>query len=231
MDQGNKMWLQQRADPQPADETDCRKKLAHKANLESAKERGDDKNNDENIQKIHVGLVLILHQAGRLCLCYDRYMQENHHHEHAAHHTSLNKTSLSATLHCLTGCAIGEVLGMIISSALGWATLASIVISVVLAFFFGYGLSMRPILKHGLSFRRAAKVAFASDTASIATMEITDNLFIMVVPGAISAGLSTFLFWWSLAISLFVAFWVAFPVNRYLIARGKGHAVAHQYHH
>lgn len=120
---------------------------------------------------------------------------------------------------------------MIISSALGWATLASIVISVVLAFFFGYGLSMRPILKHGLSFRRAAKVAFASDTASIATMEITDNLFIMVVPGAISAGLSTFLFWWSLAISLFVAFWVAFPVNRYLIARGKGHAVAHQYHH
>lgn len=120
---------------------------------------------------------------------------------------------------------------MIISTLLGWSAAPSIVISVVLAFVFGYGLSMRPILRHGLSLRRAAKVALASDTASITTMEITDNLFILVVPGAIHAGLSTLLFWWSLLVSLLVAGAVAFPVNRYLIARGKGHAVAHQYHH
>jgi hypothetical protein len=120
---------------------------------------------------------------------------------------------------------------MIVSSALSWAALPSVVLSVVLAFIFGYGLSMRPVVKHGLSLRRAAGVAFAADTASITTMEITDNLFILVVPGAIHAGLNTLLFWWSLVISLFVAFWVAFPVNRWLIARGKGHAVAHQYHH
>lgn len=120
---------------------------------------------------------------------------------------------------------------MIISTALSWGAVSSIILSVVLAFFFGYALSVRPILRHGLPMRKAARVAFASDTASITTMEITDNLFILIVPGAIHAGLGTFLFWWSLLVSLFVAFWVAFPVNRYLIARGKGHAVVHQYHH
>ncbi len=150
---------------------------------------------------------------------------------HMEHNTSLNKTAASATLHCLTGCAIGEVLGMIISAALGWAAASSIVISVVLAFAFGYALSMRPILKHGLGLRKALGVALVADTASIATMELTDNGFILIVPGAINAGLTTWLFWLSLGLSLGIAFAAAFPVNRYLIARGKGHAVAHQYHH
>jgi hypothetical protein len=144
---------------------------------------------------------------------------------------TLNQTAASATLHCLTGCAIGEVLGMIISTALGWSTAPSIIISIVLAFLFGYALSMRPLLRHGLGIKKALKVALAADTASIATMELTDNAFVLAVPGAINAGLGTLLFWLSLGASLVVAFAVAFPVNRYLIARGKGHAVAHQYHH
>ncbi len=144
---------------------------------------------------------------------------------------SLSKTAASATLHCLTGCAIGEVLGMIVSTALNWATIPSLVISIVLAFMFGYGLSMRPLLKHRLGLKKALKVALAADTASIAVMEIADNAFILAVPGAISAGLNTALFWVSLIISLVVAFCAAFPLNRYLIARGKGHAVMHEYHH
>lgn len=143
---------------------------------------------------------------------------------------SLNRTAASATLHCLTGCAIGEVLGMIISTALGWATVPSIALAVILAFFFGYLLSMRPLLKHGLGLKKALKIALAADTASITVMEITDNAFILAVSGAIDAGLDTFLFWSSLAASLAVAFIFAFPLNRYLIARGKGHAIAHEYH-
>lgn len=143
---------------------------------------------------------------------------------------SLNKTAFSATLHCLTGCAIGEVLGMIISTALGWATAPSIALAVTLAFIFGYALSMRPLLRHGLGTRKSLRVAFAADTASITVMEITDNAFILAVPGAIHAGLASFLFWGSLGLSLFVAFWVAYPLNRYLISRGKGHAVVHHYH-
>ncbi len=119
---------------------------------------------------------------------------------------------------------------MIISTSQGWDAAPSIVVSVLLAFVFGYALSMRPILRHGLSLRSAAKIALASDTASIATMEVVDNLFILLVPGAIHAGLETGLFWWSLAVSLVVAGLVAFPVNRYLIARGKGHAIAHRFH-
>lgn len=145
-------------------------------------------------------------------------------------HESINKTAVSATLHCLTGCAIGEVAGMIIATALGWAAAPSIAISIVLAFVFGYSLSMRPLLKHSLGLRKALRIALAADTASIATMEISDNAFILAVPGAINAGLSTALFWISLIVSLVVAFIVAFPLNRYLISRGKGHAVAHQYH-
>ena len=144
---------------------------------------------------------------------------------------NLNKTAFSATLHCLTGCAIGEVLGMIISTALGWATMPSIALAVTLAFIFGYALSMRPLLKHGLGVRKSLRVAFAADTASITVMEITDNAFILAVPGAIHAGLATWLFWGSLGLSLFVAFWVAYPLNRYLISKGKGHALAHQHHH
>ncbi|HMH30941.1 MAG TPA: DUF4396 domain-containing protein [Methylomirabilota bacterium] len=144
---------------------------------------------------------------------------------------NLNRTAASATLHCLTGCAIGEILGMIISTALSWGAAASIVISIVLAFVFGYGLSIRPLLAHGLKLPKALKLALASDTASIATMELADNAFILAVPGAIHAGLTTGLFWASLLLSLVVAFLVAFPLNRYLISKGKGHALLHEHHH
>jgi hypothetical protein len=145
-------------------------------------------------------------------------------------HSSLNRTAASATLHCLTGCAIGEVLGMILSSAASWSAAPSIALSVLLAFLFGYGLSMRPLLAHGLSLRQSLKLALAADTASIATMEIADNGFIALVPGALHAGLTTWLFWISLGVSLVVAYAVAFPLNRFLIARGKGHAVMHEHH-
>jgi hypothetical protein len=146
-------------------------------------------------------------------------------------HPSLNKTAFNATLHCLTGCAIGEVVGMVIATAASWDTWPSIILSVVLAFVFGYSLTMRPLLKHGLDIKKAIKLALASDTASIATMEFADNAFILVVPNAINAGLNTFLFWSSLLVSLAVAFGVAYPLNRYLISRGKGHAVMHEHHH
>jgi hypothetical protein len=142
----------------------------------------------------------------------------------------LNRLAFSATVHCLTGCAIGEVLGMILSTWWGWGNGASIALSVVLAFFFGYGLTSLPLLRAGMSLREATPLAFASDTASITTMEIVDNLFLLIVPGALNAGLDTALFWWSLAVSLLIAGAVAFPVNRRLIARGRGHAVVHQYH-
>ena len=153
--------------------------------------------------------------------------------EHAPEHggtSSLNRTALAATWHCLTGCAIGEVLGLVIATALDWGDVASIAIAVVLAFFFGYSLTLRPLVKGGVSLRRAARVAFAADTVSIAVMEVVDNGFVLLVPGAMDAGLGDFLFWWSLAIGLFIAFWAAFPVNRVLIARGRGHAVVHQHH-
>jgi hypothetical protein len=144
--------------------------------------------------------------------------------------TSANKVAASATIHCLIGCAIGEVLGMIISTAFAWAAFSSIVLSVVLAFVFGYSLSMLPLLKHGLTLKKALALALAADTISIATMELTDNGFVLLVPGAIHAGLNTVLFWWSLFVSLGVAFLAAFPVNKYLIDKGKGHAVVHKYH-
>ncbi len=144
---------------------------------------------------------------------------------------SLNKISASATLHCLTGCAVGEILGMIISTALVWATMPSIALSVALAFIFGYTFSMFPLLRHGMTLRRALKLALVADTLSILTMEFADNAFILAVPNAIHAGLDTALFWVSLTLSLVVAFCVAFPVNRWLISRGKGHAVMHEHHH
>ncbi len=143
----------------------------------------------------------------------------------------INHTALQATLHCLLGCSIGEVLGMVLTTALGWGNTANIVVSIALAFIFGYALSMLPLLRHGLPVRRAMRVALAADTASIATMELADNAFMLAVPGAIDAGLNSVLFWVSLATSLVVAFAAAFPVNRWLIARGKGHAALHQYHH
>jgi hypothetical protein len=144
---------------------------------------------------------------------------------------SLNRTALSATLHCLTGCAIGEVLGMVLATALGLGDALSIAVSVVLAFVFGYGLTSMPLLRAGLPPRRVAPLALASDTFSITTMEIVDSAFIIAVPGAIDAGLGDALFWISLAVALFLAFWAAFPVNRWPIARGKGHAVVHELHH
>jgi hypothetical protein len=144
--------------------------------------------------------------------------------------SSINRTAFSATMHCLTGCSIGEIAGMIISSALGWAAAPSIALAVALAFVFGYGLSMLPLLRHGLGIKQATRLALASDTISIGVMELVDNAFILLIPGAIHAGLGTGLFWVSLGLSLAVAFVVALPVNRYLIARGKGHAVMHEHH-
>jgi Domain of unknown function (DUF4396) len=150
------------------------------------------------------------------------------HHDHDA--PSLTGSAIQATLHCLTGCAIGEILGMVLSTAFALGNAASIVISVALAFVFGYGLTLRPVIAAGVPFRRAFGLAFASDTLSITTMEIVDNAFILLVPGAISAGLGDTLFWWSLLVSLAIAFTAAVPVNRYLIARGRGHAVMHEFH-
>jgi hypothetical protein len=140
-------------------------------------------------------------------------------------------TATSATLHCLTGCAIGEVLGMVIATAAGWGNGPSIAISIALAFVFGYGLTSLPLLRAGLPVRSVVPLALASDTVSIATMEVVDNLFILIVPGAMAATLGDGLFWWSLAVGLAIAFVVAVPVNRALISRGKGHAVVHEHHH
>jgi hypothetical protein len=147
-----------------------------------------------------------------------------------SHDTSINRLALSATVHCLTGCAIGEVLGMILATWWGWGDVASIVLSVILAFFFGYGLTSLPLLRSGMPPRQVAPLAFASDTASITTMEIVDNLFIVVVPGALAAGLGDPLFWWSLGVGLLIAGAIAWPVNRWLIARGRGHAAVHAHH-
>jgi hypothetical protein len=148
----------------------------------------------------------------------------------ATWNSSLNRTAFSATLHCLTGCAIGEVLGIVIGTALGWSNVATIVLAIVLAFFFGYGLTMLPLLRSGMALGAVLPLAFASDTLSITVMEIVDNLIIVVIPGAMDAGLGSLLFWGSLAFSLALAFVAAFPVNRYLISRGKGHAVVHKHH-
>ena len=140
------------------------------------------------------------------------------------------KSAVQATLHCLTGCAIGEILGMVVATALGWGNGSSIALSVVLAFVFGYGLTLRPVLAAGVPLRRALGLTVASDSASIATMEIVDNAFVLAVPGAMAAGLGDGLFWWSLLVSLAVAFVVTVPVNRALIVRGRGHAVVHELH-
>ena len=145
--------------------------------------------------------------------------------------TSLNRLAFSATVHCLTGCAIGEVLGMVIGTALGWGDFATIALAVVLAFFFGYSLTMVPLLRSGLALATVLPLAFASDTLSITIMEIVDNAIMLLIPGAMEAGLGSVLFWGSLAFALAVAGAAAFPVNRWLIARGRGHAVVHQYHH
>jgi hypothetical protein len=143
---------------------------------------------------------------------------------------SLNRLALTATTHCLTGCAIGEVLGMVLGTAFHWSNSTTIVVSVVLAFLFGYGLTVRPLLASGLTTPVVLKLAFASDTASITIMEIVDNALMLLIPGAMNAPLDSARFWGSLAFSLLVAGVAAFPVNRWLIARGRGHAVVHAHH-
>jgi Domain of unknown function (DUF4396) len=143
---------------------------------------------------------------------------------------SLNRLALQATVHCLTGCGIGEVLGLAIATQLGWHDLPSIALAVVLAFVFGYGLTLRPLIGSGMAIGRALRLAFAADTISIVIMEIVDNAFILAIPGAMSAGLTDLLFWASLGAALVIAGLVAYPVNRWLIARGRGHAVVHGTH-
>ena len=146
------------------------------------------------------------------------------------HGTSLRRLAFSATAHCLTGCAIGEVLGMVIGTALGWGDVQTIVLAVALAFFFGYALTMRPLLSAGVAFAQAVRLALAADTISIAIMEIVDNAIMLAIPDAMDAGLDAPLFWGSLAFALLVAGAVAFPVNMWLISRGRGHAVVHGHH-
>ena len=138
--------------------------------------------------------------------------------------------AVSATLHCLTGCAIGEIAGLMIGTALGWSILATTALAVGLAFFFGYLLSTLPLLKMGVSFFPALSVVFAADTLSIATMEVVDNGVMIAIPGAMDAGLANPLFWVSLILALIAAFFAALPVNKYLLSKGKGHALMHQYH-
>jgi hypothetical protein len=143
---------------------------------------------------------------------------------------TLNQTAVSATLHCLTGCAIGEIMGLVIGESLGWSNGQTIVVAFVLAFVFGYSLSMLPLLKTGMALGAAMGLVLAADTLSIATMEVVDNAVMGVIPGAMEAGLVNPLFWVSMSAALAVAFAAAFPVNRYLLARGKGHALMHGHH-
>jgi Domain of unknown function (DUF4396) len=152
----------------------------------------------------------------------------HHHHEIPTEGTALTGVAFSATLHCLTGCAIGEVAGMAIGTALGLSNLGTVALAVALAFLFGYGLTSLPLLRAGMALGAVIPIALASDTLSIATMEVVDNLIVLLVPGAMEAGLDSLLFWASLAFALVVAGLVALPVNRWLIARGKGHAVVHR---
>jgi hypothetical protein len=142
----------------------------------------------------------------------------------------LNALAFSATVHCLTGCAIGEVLGMIIGTALGWSDLQTIALAIVLAFFFGYTLTSLPLLRSGMALAAVIPIALASDTLSITVMEIVDNAILLLIPGAMALGLGDIGFWASLAVALLIAGAAAFPVNRWLLARGKGHAVVHRYH-
>ena len=147
------------------------------------------------------------------------------------HSETLTRQAVSATLHCLTGCAIGEVLGLVIGTALGWADVPTIALAIALAFVFGYAFTVTPVMRAGLSFKQAVRVALIADTVSITVMEIVDNAAIVLMPGAMDAGLRDGLFWATLTMALALAFVVTVPVNRAMIARGKGHATVHQYHH
>ncbi|WP_432520525.1 DUF4396 domain-containing protein [Kineococcus sp. SYSU DK006] len=158
-----------------------------------------------------------------------------HHGDHGDHGGGHGPTSWAvaaqATLHCLTGCAVGEVLGMVIGTSLGWHTAGTVALSISLAFVFGYALTMRGVLRAGVGFRTALKVALAADTLSIAVMEVIDNTAMVAIPGAMHAGVGSWVFWASLAGALALAFVITTPVNRWMIGRGKGHAVVHAYHH
>jgi hypothetical protein len=154
-------------------------------------------------------------------------VERTHDQEMPAEGAALTSVALSATLHCLTGCAIGEVAGMAIGTALGFSDLGTIALAIALAFLFGYSLTSLPLLRSGLALGTVVPIAFASDTLSIAVMEIVDNLIMLTIPGAMEAGLGDPLFWGSLAVALLIAGLAALPVNRWLIARGKGHAVVH----
>jgi hypothetical protein len=154
-------------------------------------------------------------------------------HAHHGHHElppsgrALDALALSATLHCLTGCAIGEVAGMIIGTALGWSEWGTVALAVALAFLFGYSLTSLPLLRGGLALGAVIPIALASDTLSIAIMEVVDNAIMLTIPGAMEAGLDNTLFWGSLSVALAVAGFAAYPVNRWLLQRGKGHAAVH----
>ncbi|MFJ5706855.1 DUF4396 domain-containing protein [Streptomyces sp. NPDC093105] len=152
---------------------------------------------------------------------------------HAGHGTGTASWGMAAkaTLHCLTGCAVGEVLGMIIGTALGWGNAPTMALAIVLAFLFGYSLTLWAVKRAGLTLKAAVGVALAADTISITVMEIVDNAVLLVVPGAMDAHLSDALFWGALAFAFLVAFLVTTPVNKWMIGRGKGHAVVHRYHH
>lgn len=159
-----------------------------------------------------------------------RHQTHHDHHEGAHKAASLNRTAFMATLHCLTGCTIGEVLGMVIGTALGWTNWPTVALAVALAFLFGYGMTLWPLRRAGMAWGAALGLAFASDTLSMTTMELVDNAIMIVIPGAMDAGLHDPLFWGSLLVSLIVAGAAAFPVNRWLIAKGKGHALVHEHH-
>jgi hypothetical protein len=155
---------------------------------------------------------------------------DGHHRIHPEPEMSLNRLAAGATTHCMTGCAIGEVLGFVIGTSAGWGDVQSIVLAITLAFVFGYSLTMLPLLRSGMAFRMATRLALAADTASITLMEIVDNLIMLLVPGAMEAGLNTILFWSSMTLSLVVAWVAAFPLNRWLIKRGMGHSALHSHH-
>ena len=155
---------------------------------------------------------------------------EHHATEVAAAPASLNRLAAQATTHCLIGCAIGEVLGLVVSTQLGWSTAASIAISIVLAYIFGFALTIRPLLRSGMAIAAALGIALAADSLSITVMEIVDNATVLLVPGAMDASLADALFWGALVTSLILAWFAAFPVNRWLISRGRGHAIAMQHH-
>lgn len=154
------------------------------------------------------------------------------HEEHApASGTTTWGTAAKATLHCLTGCAIGEILGMVIGTALAWHNVPTMILAIVLAFIFGYSFTLYAVMRAGLPPKAAIGVALAADTVSIAAMELVDNGVVLLVPGAMDAQLADALFWWALTLAFAIAFLVTTPVNKWMIGRGRGHAVVHQYHH